>query len=353
MKKTYRLFCTMCMAGVLAFLATSCKKNDAIESKVIRIAMPEFTEEWGEPDEADRAYIAFNSTSPWDFKWNAYDEIMVYNLDEADGTNTRKALYVTDDSAEGAALASFQYSAGAKLGRTKIDHFFVFYPAGMVANGTTPLDGDNREYFHVNRNQDFTEFTNEAGGRDVTVDPESFAMATELESVEDQFTLHHIFGICNINLRGVLGTVIDSVVVVDNEINLTGDMSLKLHVVNMATFSSIQELYKLENLEGSFLAAWAAYRAELGVMSEPTGKSVAINCHTADHNGVELQGTYYLAPFYIPMRPGALIKGFVINVYYNGLAEPLVINKYATPKNSYRIKAGVCTHFSPDNYIGE
>lgn len=346
MKKTYRLFCTVCLAGTLAFLASSCKKND--EQAAFKIVLPEFEEAIGEPDDADRAYIDFTTNT---LRWQANDQVMIYNIDN-EGQTTKKALYATDANALGLAQAHFDFVEGAALGE-KQDHLFFFYPVSKLQNGTAALDADNREYFTVSRVQNYT--LDKDGNP--TIDPNAMALACETQEMTDVFSLKHIFGVCRLRLFGVNNMVVDSIQLVDNGMSLTGSVSMKLHEVNMTTFSDLMTAYKLvENgqpeLSESFVNAWNEYRATLGYMPQGNGNTVTLNCHTDQVDGIALSQTAQTV-FYISVRPGAFIKGFTINVFTNGNTTPYVIDRYSAPKDSYRIRAGVITGFNYPYVIGQ
>ena len=73
---------------------------------------------------------------------------------------------------------------------------------------------------------------------------------------------------------------------------------------------------------------WEAYQATMistlqamGYTSEPTGKSITLNC-----GGVQLNNSTP-THFIISLRPGALAKGFVVNVTYTDSTVD-VINKF-------------------------
>ena len=59
MKRNSRLFFAVCMAGSLALLASSCKKNE--ENAKVTINLPQY-EEYGDVDEG-RLYIDFPTIS--------------------------------------------------------------------------------------------------------------------------------------------------------------------------------------------------------------------------------------------------------------------------------------------------
>lgn len=345
MKKTYRLFCMMSMAAVLALMSSSCKKNE--QNGEITISVPEFQQVMGEPSEANRAYIDFTETGNT-FHWNAYDEVMVYNLDANEGTNTKKAVYRAKQNAEGKPTAKFYFDEGDQMG-SKLDHFFIFYPTCRIVNGLTHLDKDNFETFDVPTHQNYTVMNGAP-----TMEPSAMAMACEVDKLTKSFMLKHINGGFLLGLKGEPNTIVDSIQIVDN-INLTGNVSLKLHEVEMQTFQDLMDNYTIETLgDGSFLVAWNEYRERLGYNSQPTGKMVTLNCHSNDKpygvDGVELNLSSH-TNFYLSLRPGSLINGFLIYVYYNGLDTPQVITNYNHAQNSYCISAGYCNRFFPEYVV--
>lgn len=326
MKRSNRLFFAVCVAGSLALLVSSCKKNE--ENTKATISLPQF-EEYGDVDEG-KAYIDFSNNS---IKWNGNDEVMFYNLDADDGTQTIKAVYTTGASAEGQASAVF---TGDDLGAKK-DHFFVFYPTSKIVNGTQALDADNYETFSVDGEQTYTLINGQP-----TVDPSALAAACETDNVQS-FTLKHIFGIMRLKLKGV--KTVERIEVVDNSFNLYGNVSMKLHEVNMTTFSEIMDVYATNY--GAHEQALAEYLQTLGYSSEPEGKVMTLNCP----NGVQLSSTTQTV-FYIMMRPGALVNGFKVNVFFTDGTHDAV-DQYYQFKQSYCIKPGVIKGFAPTKVLGQ
>ncbi len=334
MKKTFKLFGMICLAGTLV-LASSCKKNEGTTK--VTIGLPQFEEVDGEPGEEARAYIDFNANGA--FKWNANDQIMIYNLDAENGENTAKAVYTTDANAEGQSVVTFN---GEDLGKKK-SHFFIFYPVSKIATGTNSLDVDNYETFNVPAVQSYTTINGNP-----TIDPNSLAAACEVSSLSEQFTLKHIFGVCRLKLKGT--KTVSSIVLHDNAMALTGSVSMKLHEVQMGKFQQLLNNYTLiadgsPELNETFVGDWNNYRMDLGYNALPEGNDITLNCG----NGVQLNSTTQTL-FYIAVRPGAFIKGFTITVNYTD-GTSSVINNYANPKNSYKIKPGTITGFAPSQVL--
>ena len=324
-----RFFGSICMMGAMALLVSSCMKTD--EKADMTIGLPTFEEVNGEPNEVDRLYVDFADGNK--FKWNANDEVMVYNLDAANGENTVKAVYSTNAAAEGQTTAHF---TGDDMG-DKMDHFFFFYPASKV--NTEGLDHDNYETFTVPAEQTYTLVNGNP-----TVDPNSLAAACEVNSIGQALTLKHIFGICRLKLKGT--KTVSSIVLHDNAYGLAGQVSMKLHAVQMGKFSQLLDEYTLvqdgsPELNASFVEDWYNYSKDLGYNAKPTGNEITLNCP----NGVQLNSSTQTL-FYIAVRPGAFIKGFTITVNFTD-GTNAVINNYANPKNSYKIKPGTITGFAP------
>jgi hypothetical protein len=327
--KRNKLFFAVCMAGSLALLASSCKKNE--ENKEVTISLPQLEEE--ADFDGSKLYIDFNQNNT--YKWNGNDEVMFYNLDAEDGTQTLKAIYATTAAAEGATSAIF---TGDDLGSKK-DHFFAFYPVSKIVNGTNALDQDNFETFSVDSVQQYTLIKGKP-----TVDPSAMAAACETESVK-ALTLKHIFGVLRLKLKGV--KTVQKLVLIDNTHNLSGNVTLKLHEVNMTTFSNLMNAYASDYPENGLTPEdLAAYLQQLGYSSEPEGKKMVLDCG----NGVALSETTQTHFFFV-LRPGALIDGFKVNVYFTDGSNDAI--EYPNHNPAQCIKAGVIKSCGPTKILGQ
>ena len=355
MKRNFRLFCTMCLAGSLAIFASSCKKSE--EKQFVEVTLPAFEEVIGEPSEADRAYIDFNSGAT--FHWNGKDNMLVYNLCEDDYTKSLKAVFEAQENAEGEPTGKFWYISGDSWD-AKLDHFYMIYPVSRVKDPTARLGWQNREYFVVPRTQSYSFDKN----GNPTVDPDAMALVGETYDLTSQVVLNHVFGICRLRLQGT--ALVDSIKltgnVAPNDIQndgLTGEVSLRLNRVDMARFNELVSLYNvanLSNLSSTYFQKWDEYRTYLGYAPNEDGKELVLSCHNAAKgvSGVQLDASNY-TPFYFSVRPGAFIYGFDIDVYYHvgTTAGVKSIHNYLNPeggmKDSYCIKAGTVTGFRPKN----
>lgn len=314
MKKMNKLFVALFVAGSFAMLLGSCKKNDT--ASTMTIGLPQFEEEM-----EGRAYIDITNSNS--FKWNANDQVMAYNIDKANGTQTVKGIWSTNASAEGKASASF---TGPDLGSKK-DHYFVFYPCDKVASGEDPLDASNFETFNVPDQQDYTLVKGKP-----TIDKAGMAMACESANFKS-FTLKHIFGTLKLRLTGT-GKV-TQIVVEDKRFNLSGSATMKLHEVDMDKFTTLQNAFVSADdpyNNDSFVSDWNSLKNKLGYSTQGGGKTMTLNCPS-----VQLSSTETL--FFIGLRPGALKYGYKIYVYTEGANEPQVFENAADWH--YGIKAGV------------
>lgn len=314
MKKMNRLFVALFVAGSFAMLLGSCKKNDT--ASTMTIGLPQFEEEM-----EGRAYIDITNNNS--FKWNANDQVMAYNIDAADGTQTVKAIWSTNASAEGNATASF---TGSDLGSKK-DHYFVFYPCDKIASGEDPLDASNFETFNVPEQQEYTLVKGKP-----TIDHAGMAMACETQNFKS-FTLKHIFGTLKLRLTG--SAKVTKIVVEDKRFNLSGSATMKLHAVDMEKFTVIQNYFIGADdpyTNAFFVNEWNSYKNSLSYSTQGGGKTMTLNCPS-----VQLSSTETL--FFIGLRPGALKYGYKIYVYTEGANEPQVFENAADWH--YGIKAGV------------
>ena len=328
-----KLLCTLCMVGAVAFLVSSCKKND--EKVEITVSLPTFEEAAPEPGEGDRIYIDFASNT---FKWNDGDQLMVYNVDALDGTNTKKAVYTINNGGQGQTSMMF---TGEDLGARK-NHFFAFYPVAKIKNGTADLDVDNFETFVVPATQTYTVIDGQP-----TVDPTALAAAVEVNSLKEAFTMKHIFGICRLKLKG--NRTVSSIVLEDKAMGLSGEVSMKIHKVDMEGFNTLMGLYTIPDngteINPQFVTQWNSVRTDLGYNAVASGNTLTLNCP----NGVQLSPNTQ-TPFYFVVRPGAFIKGFTITVNFTE-GEPYVFNNYANPKDSYKMRPGYIKGFAPSTVM--
>lgn len=312
-----RLFVAMVMAGSFALLLGSCKKDNTTVS--VNAGLPQLEEELD-----GRAYVDITANNA--IKWNANDQIVIFNLDNTNGTSER-GIYQTDANAEGKTTAHFDYASGDQLGAKK-NGYFVFYPTDKVDN--VALGVDNYQSFTVSPTQTYTL----SPSNNPTVDPAGMATACTLNDLGGSFNLKHIFGVLKLRLKGT-GNV-TSIVVEDKRFNLSGTVSMKLHAVDMDRFTTLQNYFIGTNdpdNNPTFMNAWNSYKTDLNYSAQGTGKTITLNCPNVALN------TSTETLFFIGLRPGALKYGYKIYVYTEGASQPVVFENDGSW--NYGIKAGI------------
>lgn len=309
MKKLTKVIGMMCMAALVAFTASSCKKTEDEGSEFqIRLAQLQGFQT------AERAYIDVMSQS--ELRWNDGDQIMVYNLD-ADYTKSIARVFTAQAGAEGQTVAYFR---GRSVGAKKSIGYFYFYPASKASGS---LQEDNRETFTVAATQTYNP--------DFLADPTALVMACTVDAVNANFNMEHIFGMLHVGVRSDNAEThhVTSIVIEDKTFHLSGTMSLKLPEVNSATLSGLIDEIGGANYETDL----AAYLQQLGYESNGDGYTMTLNCCTPENpEGIEVNNngnTHFL----ISLRPGALYKGYRVTVNYdNGLSKFVELNGTAPEK---------------------
>ena len=292
MKKLTKTIGLMCMAAMVAFTASSCKKSTE-ENAEFEVGLSQ-VEGFAT---GDRAYIDIANNCA--LTWNEGDQIMVYNLAK-DYTKSVARVFTAVPNSEGLTRTRFK---GRPVGAKKDIGYFYFYPSDK-ASGT--LQEDNRETFTVDNRQEYNE--------SLHIDKDALVMACTVNSISDSFTMDHIFGVLNLRLTSNTGKRVKNIVVTDRIFNLTGTMSLKIPGVDSEKLQEfVDHIYNGDTGYESQLDKYL--KEDLGYESHGDGKTITLDCSKCDNNLGVLLGadTKY---FFIPLRPGALHKGFDIVINY-------------------------------------
>lgn len=322
MKKITKIIGLMSMAAVVAFSASSCKKTEEGASFNIGFGQVQGFET------GERAYIDLDDLK---FRWSEGDAIMVYNLAN-DYTESVARVFVADAGAEGKELTTFH---GSAVGERKDIGYFYFYPAEKASGS---LQADNRETFNVGDYQEYDE--------NVLFDPSSLVMACDVNDLQDDVTMQHIFGFLNLRVRLSASLAaqlnnahqkrhVTSITVEDNAYDLTGEVSMKLPAVNATTFSNLYDQCVAN--DPNFAANLGNYlNNELGYESNPDGNTIELDCaNTYDGEGVQIGGQRKF--FIMSLRPGALRGGFTVTInFLEEDVEPCVVEVPADLANCIR-----------------
>jgi hypothetical protein len=338
--KMTKFACLALAMGVAVFTTTSCKKsNDQTTMTVIM-------GEWEEDDDT-RMYIDFDNGRAY---WNGDDEVMVYNLKIDNSTKSSVySVYKADASAEGKHTAHF---TGPNVGPKK-DLYFTFYPAQIAAHSHGgALDENNRETFIVPAVQYLTTYQKNGATKN-TLDPMALVQAKNPESLQNvQF--ENIFGTLRIGLVGDEGRRVDHIEVIDNEHNLTGTISLKLHAVNTQNLNTLLGYFRANQMVqfAQYYQQWII--GDLGYNNnfDDHTKMVTLDCSVEPTQSV-FQPNYALE-VYFGLRPGALADGFKVKIYLDNdeayyIDYPANHNKCIRPGVIRTIRP---VYLTPENYRG-
>ena len=319
MKKITRIIGLMCMAAVVAFSASSCKKTEENASFTMRL-----TQVQGFND--DRAYIDVYDNCL--LKWNEDDALKVYNLAE-DYTESVVEEFVADPGAGGQTTTTF---SGNPVGASKGVGFFFFYPSYM-ASGV--LEEGNRETFTVEDEQIYDE--------EFLFDPNSLVMARKVQNdFAEDGVMEHIFGFLHLKVTKGTAARIKSIVVTDLHHHLTGSMSLLIPAVNSETFETLyQECVAQDPSYASDLYDYL--HNQLHYEANGEGYTITLNCEDAD-NGEGVLVNADTQHFVISLRPGALWDGFTITVNYMDEQLPATVLNYDA--HSYCIRPAWFTNLT-------
>ena len=329
MKKVTRLFGAICMMGLLAFVSTSCKKNQENGEMTINVSVPGFS------TEGDRAYITTDGL----FMWHENDYLRIYNLaDEANASQSKTAVY----SKIGNSTGPWARFRGPSLGARKLEGYRVFYPIEMVSGSSQEIENnlknENRQVFKVSDEQEFSSYNIEGVHHYSMVDPKAMPMAVRQEKLTDNAVLDQMFGVASFSLQAANGEnmVVDHIVLEDKFFNITGEVSVKLHKVDTARLNGVMRAY-LNDYKG-FTDAFvenvlAPELSWLGWYPTPgsTDKIITMDC-VYEHEDGETKGeTLGINPaktdFNFILRPLALSKGFTLTVYLEGFNTPIVLDE--------------------------
>jgi hypothetical protein len=327
MKKVFK---TLCLVAMVALVATSCKKNE--ETASISVEMGEISGYQENPSfDGSKAYFTPGTNS---FAWSLGDSIVVYNVDKKNPLNSESAIFVAQNGGSG--HAQFEYTDNP-LGSRK-DQILVFYSSDK-ANQALNTNGNNIETFVVDPVQHY----NPA----YKMDPKSMVMASVADNASNTlgtFSMQYIFGFVNIgvghNDSPATSKTVDKIVIRDAHWHLTGALKLKVDAVDPMRFTTLMN--QLPNNESAYLQAWHDYQVELNYQTDPEtqalGNEVTLMCNQALTYG---QWTN----FYIALRPGALYRGFTIEIYCNGATTPTYYKTFTGTNYNHLIKPGVFRNF--------
>jgi hypothetical protein len=313
----------VCMIAVIALAFTSCKKTDEKVGMRITGSTQNPVEE--SLDE-ERSYIVYHT--PTSNKFNTYfevgDQVMFYNLNETDPTQTNYGIYTADDEGQ---ITEFTYSSGTIINHNPTEtHLYAFYPAEIVNNAKLwDLAHGNEVMFEITDHQVYREKDGMA-----ILPKGTWCQASKdivAANVDEQhFEFNNIMGALRLKLTSPSGKKIESIVYEDNTFDVTGRTHVDIDKVDPIMLTNLLNHFG----DPAYATTLNNYIHEAGYYTDPTqagikGKTITLDCG----EGVQLGST--VKDFFIVLRPAAMYNGFKltfnivgeapIEYTYNGTAS--------------------------------
>lgn len=288
MKKLLRGICLM---GVVTLLATSCEKQQTNSMVYRGYSFDEkFEVENGNYENGSRAYIDEN----YRLKFEAGDQVMLFNVDSDNAANSQYALYVVEADSYQPIFAPYQPEE--RIDDAMKTAKYAFYPGNNVTKDAALLANGNRATFKLKDVQEY---------REGKIGKEALYMAAKIDNEAEtgnNFAFRNICGVLQMKFYTEdASKVVKSITVTDSEFNLSGDVTLKVDQVDPAKMMELFRNY------GSNQAAVAEYMEQLGYETDATGKTITLDCGT----GATLSNSATSpTTFNFVLRPLALRKGF-------------------------------------------
>ena len=311
MRKTYQIIGMMCMAALLAIGATSCKKENSKVVSSFGFKLPAVEGE--SPLAEEKAYLDLTDNK---MKWYDGDLIRVYSID-GDWTQSKSEVYFAQSGITGQTEA---YFGGTPLVEGSLG-YFAFYPA---SKSSATIEEGNRAYFNVGNTQKHTTDLFAGTGYDnlIFMDPTCIVAAATCDVIEPHVvaSLKHIFGFVTVRLKDTdnSGKKVTKVTIKDSQLHLTGSISIeipKLTETILNNMKSLGQQYKAgtDDIANTYAATLNNYLHQIGYLSDPDGDEVTLDCTAT--GGVLINNSYKF--FFMPIRPGALMKGFTVTLTYD------------------------------------
>jgi len=336
-----KIFYGICMLGLVALVATSCKKKEETVNS--------FSATHGafEADDTDgeRAYI---HPSTYQTIWDAQDCIRVFNFH-----NGNAATFMVENP--GANTCQF-VNQDDDIGYAP--EYYAFYPAEMIDG---PFDGVYQQ-FKLDPIQYVREFSND--GYSYGLQTISIPQAAYTTYQENYYRFNIIFGVarfkatCGPHSNGG-SRYIQKIVLRDKHFNLHGTVRLKPNKINQGKLNELMGYLEGGN-EVMYAQKWSEYVIShegdgLGYSSHGAGKELTYDFTGLQNvgHGVALNISDARAMM-VGVRPGAFAYGFYIDLYVYDSGDEQVkkisISNYNNEGNegnrSYTIKPGQIKTFN-------
>jgi len=341
----------VCMLGLVALVATSCKKNEENANS--------FSASFGTLQEVsidgdDRAYIysyTVNGKPVHETRWQYGDQIKIFNCE-----NGNAAIFHTETD-HPANVAHF-FNTGPSIGYAS--EYYAFYPAEMAKDS---LGGDGWDGEYQTFTLDPVQYIYPRGidGSQYTVSGFSIPQAAKKAYSDPIYKHQIIFGMawfmvtCDAADEGDgVPRYVEKIEVTDNHFNLHGTVKLRPNKINPDKLQQMMNHLKAGGVnDPDYKQKWNEYViGELGYSAQGRGRTLVMdyrNNALNDGKGVKLAGfgnNETRLP--ICLRPGAFAYGFTLTIWVNdgGNMKPIIINKWNGENRNMAAEPGKLKRFN-------
>jgi hypothetical protein len=325
----------ICLMGMVALLATSCNKNKET-SMVYKCTMDptetHFDQEAGMWDNEENGRVYIDAT--YQVTFEADDEVMLFNIDEATPANSECAMYkVINAGTTGAGAGSIANleAVSETISEDIIDAKYAFYPGANV--NTASLTTDNRSVFTLATEQTYRE----NDGTPI-IPAGALYMAAKIDKAgegqiqNDNFAFRNICGILELKFYSPTGKTVTSIELINNDMNICGDVTLIVPEVEPATMTSLFKTFVADPEDAANIAEMNDYKQQVGYYVENGTNTLTLNIPNGKQLATEKANAN---SFYFVLRPLALMNGFDVTLNFSE-GEPKTIHSTAYNKNTIK-----------------
>ena len=331
-----KIFYGVCMLGLVALVATSCKKKE------------ETTKSFGATHgtfqvvdvDGERAYL---DPETYLTIWDDGDAFKVFNFEKGkeaifsieQGVGHNEAYFVNQGEDIG-------YASG----------YYAFYPATMAAS---QFDG-----VYQNFELDPIQYVRSMDEDDqsFTLQDISLPQAAYTTYQQNHYYFNIIFGIGNFKMtcgpKNGKARYVQKIVVKDNHFNLCGEVTLKPNKINGTKLTEMIN-YLRSGDDAQYAQKWSEYVIShegdgLGYSAIGGGKELTYDFSSMNNGkGVALNAVDTRS-LMVGLRPGALAYGFTLDIYvydnYDNQVKKVTISKYQNENRLYAIRPAYFTNFN-------
>jgi hypothetical protein len=329
-----KIFYGICMLGLVALVATSCKKKEGTTNsfgathgafQVVNI-------------DDERAYI---DPETYLTMWEDGDQFKVFNFE-----NGRFAIFQVEEGAGGANQSHF-VNQGEDIGYAS--GYYAFYPAEMVQSD---FDGVYQKFV-----LDDIQYVHGIDSYTYALQNISIPQAAYTTYAENHYNFNIVFGVANFLVKCSPGTggvtrYVEKIVVEDNHFNLCGEVTLKPNKIDATKLSQLMGYLKTSNDE-MFAQKWSEYVIShegdgLGYSAIGGGKVLTYDFTSMNGGkGIALNGMDARS-LMIGLRPGAFAYGFTLKIYVRDGEDMKIIpiEKYNYENRLFVAEPGVLKTFN-------